>query len=48
MRRPLVLGNWKMNGSKASVDALINALKVSAAAADKVTVGVCPPSIYLA
>ena len=47
MRRPLVLGNWKMNGSKASVDALINALKVSAAAAEQVTVGVCPPAIYL-
>ena len=47
MRRPLVLGNWKMNGSKASVDALINALKASAAARDNVTVGVCPPAIYL-
>ena len=47
MRRPLVLGNWKMNGAKASVDALINALKVSAAAAENVTVGVCPPAIYL-
>ncbi len=47
MRRTLVLGNWKLNGSKASVEALINGLKAHAEGVDNVTIGVCPPAVYL-
>jgi len=47
MRRSLVIGNWKLNGSKENVAALINGLKDAAAEAEHCTVGVCPPAIYL-
>lgn len=47
MRRPFVAGNWKMNGSKASIRELLDSLKQGI---DGVTaeVAVCPSSIYLA
>ena len=45
MRRPLVLANWKMNGSlvfnKQLLEALLDQLECQA------EVGVCPPSVYL-
>lgn len=47
MRQPLIMGNWKLNGTKASVEALINGLKEAAAAATGVEVAVCPPVIFL-
>lgn len=47
MRQPLIMGNWKLNGTKASVEALINGLKDAAAAAAGVEVAVCPPVIFL-
>jgi len=46
MRRPLVAGNWKMNGSRASVaellDGILAGLQPGAA-----EVAVCPPYVYL-
>ena len=45
MRRPLVVGNWKMNGSGASNEALLAALK--AASLGDVEVSVCVPAVYL-
>lgn len=47
MRQPLVMGNWKLNGTKASVEALIKDLIAPANAADGVEVAVCPPVIFL-
>lgn len=47
MRQPLVMGNWKLNGSKASVTALIQGLTDAAKAATNVQVAVCPPVIFL-
>ena len=46
MRTPIVAGNWKMNGSIASVDALIQGLLASADMDCELLV--CPPSIFLA
>ncbi|NHI01988.1 triose-phosphate isomerase [Oceanimonas sp. MB9] len=47
MRQTLVMGNWKLNGSKAMVSELISALKAPAAESDKVAVAVCPPVLFL-
>ena len=48
-RRPLVLGNWKMNGDATSARALLDALlsAVGAWGASGVEAGVCPPFPYL-
>jgi triosephosphate isomerase len=47
MRQGLVIGNWKMHGSRASVDALLGDL-VSAVPSDGVDVAVCPAFVHLA
>ena len=48
MRKPLVMGNWKLNGTKESVTALVNALKAPAdAAAAKADVAVCAPAVII-
>ena len=47
MRRSLVVGNWKMNGSKSSAISLLTGLKASLADVSGVEVCVCPPYIYL-
>ncbi|WP_414827630.1 triose-phosphate isomerase [Alteromonas sp. H39] len=45
-RKPLVAGNWKMNGDKALVADFINTL--DATNAEGVDIVVCPPAVYLA
>lgn len=47
IRRPLVAGNWKMNGSKSSVVDLINGIKSGADDIEKTEIVVCPPFVYL-
>lgn len=47
MRQPLVMGNWKLNGTKASVEALVKALIEPAAKTEGVEVAFCPPVIFL-
>lgn len=47
MRQPLVAGNWKMNGSKASVKALLDGIKQGIGDVNKAEVVVCAPYIYL-
>ena len=48
MRKPLVMGNWKLNGTKESVTALVNALKEPAdKAAPKADVAVCAPTVFI-
>lgn len=46
-RRPLVAGNWKMNGSRTASAALLAALKRELTGRERAEVAVCPPSIYL-
>lgn len=46
MRRPLVAGNWKMHGTRASVAELIKGLHALALPGD-VEVAVFPPSLYI-
>jgi triosephosphate isomerase (TIM) len=48
MRQPLVAGNWKMNGSKASAEALLAGIKEGMPGITKAEVLVCPPFPYLA
>ena len=46
MRRSLVIGNWKMNGSKAANEDLLRELK-SGLNGVSAELGVCVPSVYL-
>jgi triosephosphate isomerase (TIM) len=46
-RRPLVAGNWKMNGLKSSAGELNKLVKVSADLARKLDLMVCPPATLL-
>jgi triosephosphate isomerase len=48
MRRPLVAGNWKMNGSMASVRELVEGIKAGMGQVDASEVAVCPPFVFLA
>jgi triosephosphate isomerase len=43
MRKPFVAGNWKMNGTIAEAEALVQALLPRVGAVDDVEVVVCPP-----
>ncbi|HMB58599.1 MAG TPA: triose-phosphate isomerase [Xanthomonadales bacterium] len=47
MRKILVAGNWKMHGSKAMVDALLQGLLDSEDRSDVVDIAVFPPAVYL-
>lgn len=47
MRKPLVAGNWKMNGSLGSNAALLRSVVAASAANTGVEVLVCPPSVFL-
>ncbi|WP_047708942.1 triose-phosphate isomerase [Plesiomonas sp. ZOR0011] len=48
MRRPLVMGNWKLNGNKAMVQELIAGLKAELNGVDGCSVAIAPPVMYLA
>ena len=48
MRQPLVAGNWKMNGSRESVKALLDGLKAGIGDVTTAEVAVCSPHIFLA
>jgi triosephosphate isomerase len=47
MRRPLVAGNWKMNGVRSSVTALVRDLVAGCDQAAGAEVLLCPPSIFI-
>ena len=47
MRPRLVAGNWKMNGTRAEILPLVQALKDGLGTALRAEVAVCPPFIYL-
>ncbi len=49
MRKPLIAGNWKMNGSRNSIAELLGGVSAGLAVLDeKIDVVVCPPFAYLA
>ena len=48
MRQPLVAGNWKMNGSRESVEALLQGVKAGMGDVTTAEVAVCSPHIFLA
>ncbi|MGF1865197.1 triose-phosphate isomerase [Enterovibrio norvegicus] len=47
MRRPLVMGNWKLNGNKTMVAELIKGLEVELNGVEGVDVAIAPPVMYL-
>ncbi|MEH6625971.1 MAG: triose-phosphate isomerase [Motiliproteus sp.] len=47
MRRLLVAGNWKMNGSKEQAKQLVSALVQGFDASRRVDMAICPPAPYL-
>lgn len=47
MRRSLVMGNWKLNGSKAMVSDLIKALDTALTGVEGVDAAIAPPTMYL-
>ncbi len=47
MRDVLIAGNWKMNGSRDSIKALLDGLKQGIGQVNKAQVAVCAPFIYL-
>lgn len=47
MRRPLIAGNWKMNGSKESIKSLLDGIKQGIGDVSSAEVLVCAPSIYI-
>lgn len=47
MRRPLVVGNWKMHGTKETVAALIDGMLERWQGMHQAEVGVCPPFVHL-
>ena len=47
MRKPLVAGNWKLNGSTKMVSALLSGISQRLSTSRNTEVAVCPPFIYL-
>ncbi len=47
MRRPLIMGNWKLNGNKAVVTSLIKDLDAQLVGIEGVDVAIAPPVMYL-
>ena len=47
MRRSLVIGNWKMNGNRASAESLAKGI-IAGLSADIGDIAVCVPYVYLA
>ena len=47
MRQPLVAGNWKMNGSSASIKSLLDGIAAGMSKVHRAAVAVCAPAIYI-
>ncbi len=47
MRKPLVAGNWKMNGSRENAESLVKGNKAGLAHEAAAEVVICPPFVYL-
>lgn len=48
MRKPIIAGNWKMNGSRSSIKELLEGVKAGMGDVKSAEVAVCAPYIYLA
>jgi triosephosphate isomerase (TIM) len=48
MRRPLVAGNWKMNGTRASVAELLEGIKAGLGRVTAADMAVCSPAVFIA
>lgn len=48
MRRPLIIGNWKMHTTLADATVLATSIKSAAANLDAVEIVLCPPFVWLA
>ncbi|MEJ2141445.1 MAG: triose-phosphate isomerase [Gammaproteobacteria bacterium] len=48
MRQPIIAGNWKMNGSRESIKALLDGIKAGIGEVKSAEVAVCAPFVYLA
>ena len=46
-QRPLIVGNWKMNGTRASLDELARIVAGSAELRGKIDLVVCPPATLI-
>ena len=47
MRQPLVAGNWKMNGSLASIKSLVEGINAGLDSITTAEMAVCPPYVYI-
>ena len=47
MRQTLVAGNWKLNGSKDSIQTLVQGITDGMSAVNGTAVAVCPPYVYI-
>ena len=47
MRRTLIAGNWKMNGSLASIETLIGGIRDGIGSVSNADMAVCPPFVYI-
>lgn len=47
MRRTLIAGNWKMNGSLQSITELMDGIKAGLGEVTNADMAVCPPAVYL-
>ncbi len=47
MRQTLVAGNWKLNGSKESIQTLVKGIADGMSDVDGTAVAVCPPYVYI-
>ncbi len=48
MRKPIIAGNWKMNGSRSSIKELLEGVKAGMGDVKSAQVVVCAPAIFLA
>ena len=48
MRKPIIAGNWKMNGSRSSIKELLEGIKAGMGNVKSAEVVVCAPAIYIA
>ena len=47
MRQTLVAGNWKLNGSKDSIQTLVKGISEGMSKVDSTAVAICPPYVYI-
>ncbi len=47
MRRRLVAGNWKMHGTRDTIQSLVSGIKAGIADIKRADVALCPPFVYL-